>query len=48
LIGLVAVIRSGFSLRLTAANHEPLRMWALYWHYMDIVWLYLFLLLLLA
>ena len=48
LIGLLVVLRSAFRLRLTAANHEPLRVWALYWHYMDIVWVYLFLLLLLA
>src|SRR5688572_26200595 len=48
LIGLGVVVRSAFALRLTPARHEPLRVWALYWHYMDIVWVYLFLLLLLA
>jgi cytochrome c oxidase subunit 3 len=48
LIGLAVVVRRAFAFRLTPVNHEPLRVWALYWHYMDIVWVYLFLLLLLA
>jgi cytochrome c oxidase subunit 3 len=48
LIGLMVVFRAAFARRLTAASHEPLRVWALYWHYMDVVWLYLFALLLLA
>jgi cytochrome c oxidase subunit 3 len=47
LLGMVAVFRAAFAGRLTATAHEPLRIWALYWHFMDAVWLYLFLLLLL-
>ncbi len=34
--------------RLTAANHEPLKLFATYWHVMDGLWVYLFLLLLLS
>jgi cytochrome c oxidase subunit 3 len=48
LIGLVVVLRKAFANQLTARNHESLRVWALYWHFMDIVWIYCFLLLLLA
>jgi cytochrome c oxidase subunit 3 len=48
LFGLAFVVRAAFAQRLTAADHEPLKVWALYWHFMDVVWLYLFLLLLLA
>lgn len=48
LVGLILVLRSAFTGGLTAASHEPLRVWALYWHFMDGIWLYLFLLLLLA
>ena len=48
LIGLVVVLRRASRIRVTASNHEPLRVWALYWHFMDVVWIYCFLLLLLA
>jgi cytochrome c oxidase subunit 3 len=48
IIGLVVVLRKAFANRLTAENHEPLKVWGLYWHFMDFVWLYCFLLLLLA
>jgi cytochrome c oxidase subunit 3 len=34
--------------RLTVFNHEPLRLCATYWHVMDALWIYLFLLLLLS
>jgi cytochrome c oxidase subunit III len=34
--------------RLTAFNYEPLKLCALYWHVMDGLWIYLFLLLLLS
>src|SRR5436309_8740559 len=34
--------------RLRPASHEPLKLGALYWHFMDAVWIYLFLLLLFA
>jgi cytochrome c oxidase subunit 3 len=33
---------------LTAADHEPLALCATYWHFMDVLWVYLFLLLILA
>jgi cytochrome c oxidase subunit 3 len=48
LIGLCVVLRRALGAQLTATDHEPLKVWALYWHYMDVVWVYLFLLLLLA
>lgn len=34
--------------RITALNYEPLKLCALYWHVMDALWIYLFLLLLLS
>lgn len=48
LVGLVLVLQKAFGDQLTSANHESLKVWALYWHFMDIIWLYCFLLLLLA
>jgi len=46
--GLIVVLRKAFSNRLSADNHEPLKVWGLYWHFMDFVWIYCFLMLLLA
>jgi cytochrome c oxidase subunit 3 len=46
--GLIVVLRKAFTNRLTADNHEPLKVWGLYWHFMDFVWIYCFLMLLLA
>jgi cytochrome c oxidase subunit 3 len=34
--------------RITSSNYEPLKLCALYWHVMDALWIYLFLLLLLS
>ena len=34
--------------RYTASNHEPIALCAMYWHFMDGLWVYLFLLLILA
>ena len=48
LVGFGIVMYRAFANRLTAANHEPLKVWALYWHFMDVVWIYCFLLLILA
>ncbi len=48
LVGLLVVLHRAFTHRLTAASHEPLKVWGLYWHFMDFVWIYCFLLLLLA
>jgi cytochrome c oxidase subunit 3 len=48
LIGLGVVLQKAFANKLTAANHEPLKVCSLYWHFMDAVWIYCFLLLLLA
>jgi cytochrome c oxidase subunit 3 len=48
IVGLVVVLRHAFANRLTAENHESLKVWGLYWHFMDFVWIYCFLLLLLA
>jgi cytochrome c oxidase subunit III len=48
LIGLAIVLQRALANRLTSGNHEALKVWALYWHFMDVVWIYCFLLLLLA
>jgi len=48
IVGLAVVLQKAFTNRLTANNHEPLKVWGLYWHFMDFVWLYCFLMLLLA
>lgn len=48
LIGFGVVMQRAFANRLTAANHESLKVWALYWHFMDVVWIFCFLLLILA
>jgi len=48
LIGLCFVFGKALSNRLTAFNYEPLKLCAAYWHVMDGLWLYLFLLLLLS
>ena len=48
IVGLIVVLRKAFTHRLTADNHEPLKVWGLYWHFMDFVWIYCFLMLLLA
>jgi cytochrome c oxidase subunit 3 len=47
--GIVAmgfVMVQAFKERLTASNYEPLKLCALYWHVMDALWIYLFVLLL--
>jgi cytochrome c oxidase subunit 3 len=48
IVGLIFVLVKAFTNRLTAGNHESLKVWSLYWHFMDAVWIYCFLLLLLA
>jgi cytochrome c oxidase subunit 3 len=48
LIGLGFVFQKAFANRLTAENHEPLKAFALYWHFMDVVWIYCFVLLIFA
>ena len=48
MIGLIVVLQRTFTNRVTAANHESLGVFAVYWHFMDVVWVYCFLLLLLA
>jgi len=47
-IALGWLLLRAFNNRLSAANHEPLRLCTLYWHVMDALWIYLFLLLLLS
>ena len=42
------VLIKAFRNRLTVLNHEPLNLCATYWHFMDGLWVYLFLLLLLS
>lgn len=48
IVGLAVVLVRAFANQLTAASHEPMKVWAVYWHFMDAVWIYCFLLLLLA
>jgi len=47
-IALGWLLSRAFNNRLSAVNHEPLKLCALYWHVMDALWIYLFLLLLLS
>jgi cytochrome c oxidase subunit 3 len=47
-IALGFVLLKAFKGRLTGFNDEPLKLCALYWHVMDALWVYLFLLLLLS
>jgi cytochrome c oxidase subunit 3 len=46
-VALGLVLGKAIKDRLTAFNYEPLKLGALYWHVMDALWVYLFLLLLL-
>jgi cytochrome c oxidase subunit 3 len=48
LIALGFIFLRAIQHRLTAFNYEPLKLCALYWHVMDALWIYLFLLLLLS
>jgi cytochrome c oxidase subunit 3 len=45
---LIYVMGKAVKNRLTVLNHEPLSLCATYWHVMDVLWLFLFLLLLLS
>jgi cytochrome c oxidase subunit 3 len=47
-IALAWLLSRAFNNRLSAVNHEPLKLCALYWHMMDALWIYLFLLMLLS
>jgi cytochrome c oxidase subunit 3 len=47
-IALGVVFGKAVKERLTAFNYEPLKLCAMYWHVMDGLWIYLFLLLLLS
>ena len=47
-IALTFVLGKALKNRLTAFNHEPLKLCATYWHFMDALWVYLFVLLLLS
>jgi cytochrome c oxidase subunit III len=47
-VGLTVVLGRALKNRLTAFSYEPLSLCAAYWHAMDALWLYLFLLLLLS
>jgi cytochrome c oxidase subunit III len=48
IVALIVVLGMAMKNRLTAFSHEPLKLCAAYWHVMDGLWLYLFLLLLLS
>jgi cytochrome c oxidase subunit 3 len=47
-VALAFVLFKAVKNHLTAFNYEPLKLCALYWHVMDALWVYLFLLLLLS
>jgi cytochrome c oxidase subunit III len=47
-VALGVVLVKGVRHRLTAFNYEPLKLCGLYWHVMDALWIYLFLLMLLS
>jgi len=47
IVALGLVLSKAIKDRLTAVDYEPLKLCALYWHVMDALWIYLFLLLLL-
>jgi len=47
-VALGVVFGKALKNRLTAFNYEPLKLCAMYWHVMDGLWIYLFLLLLLS
>jgi len=47
-IGLTYVLWLAYQHRLTPVRHEPLRLCSLYWHFMDAVWIYIFVLLVLG
>jgi cytochrome c oxidase subunit 3 len=48
MVGLAVVLRKALAKQLTADNHEALGVFAVYWHFMDVIWISCFLLLLLA
>jgi cytochrome c oxidase subunit 3 len=48
IMGLSFVLHRALRSQLTAFNHESLKLCATYWHVMDALWIYLFLLLLLS
>jgi cytochrome c oxidase subunit 3 len=47
-VGLSIVLGKALKDRLTVSSYEPLKLIALYWHVMDGLWVYLFLMLLLS
>jgi len=48
LVGLTIIFFKATRRRLTSANQEAFQVAAMYWHFMDAVWIYLFMLLMLA
>lgn len=48
IIALAYVFAKAMRNRLTAFNHEPLKLCATYWHFMDGLWVYLLMLLVMA
>jgi cytochrome c oxidase subunit 3 len=45
IVGFAVALGAAFRGRLTPKKHEPLKVCAMYWHAMDVIWIYLFLLL---
>jgi cytochrome c oxidase subunit III len=42
LIGLISLLPRAFKGRFTVQNHTAVRMWGMYWHFVDVVWLLMF------
>jgi cytochrome c oxidase subunit 3 len=42
-VGLLVLVPRALRGSFTAHDHTPVRMWAMYWHFVDIVWVLMFL-----
>ncbi len=42
LIGLLTLLPRALAGRFTVQNHTAVRMWGMYWHFVDVVWLLMF------
>jgi len=42
LIGLLTLVPRAFAGKFSALDHTPVRMWSMYWHFVDFVWLLMF------
>jgi cytochrome c oxidase subunit 3 len=42
IIGLLALLPRALRGRFTVQSHTPVRLWAMYWHFVDVVWVLMF------